>query len=123
MSVLTNREYIKSTLTYCPVRTAYPFGFSATIGEKVTTEKKMVHVHTAIGWNVDPEMNIKKVQATSGRIHIWSRVSTWMATGEERLWVIELRESSARRMCLTESTKCGKWSVKGRRQGEKMCST
>ena len=77
MSVLTNREYIKSTLTYCPVRTAYPFGFSATIGEKVTTEKRMVHVHTATRWNVDLEMNVEKVeQANPRRIRIWSRVST-----------------------------------------------
>ena len=54
------REYPKSTLTYCSVLTVYPFNFSATIGEKVTTEKRTVHLHTATGWNVDLEMNVEK---------------------------------------------------------------
>ena len=64
-------------LTYCSVLTVYLFGFSATIGEKVTIEKGTVHVHTATGWNVDLEMNVEKVeQANPGMIHIWSRVST-----------------------------------------------
>ena len=62
MSVFTTREYMVSTFTYCSVLTVYPSGFSATIGEKVTTEKKMVHVHTATRWNVDLEMNVKKVE-------------------------------------------------------------
>ena len=76
MSLFTTREYIKSTLAYSSVLMVYPFGFSATIGEKVTTEKKTVDVHTATRWNMDLEMNVKKVQANPGRICIWSRVST-----------------------------------------------
>ena len=68
MSVFTTTEYIKSTLTYCSVLTVYPFGFSATIGEKVTTEKGTVHVHTATRWNMDLEMNVEKgEQANLGR--------------------------------------------------------
>ena len=78
MSVFTTREYMVSTFTYCSVLTVYPSRFSATIGEKVTTEKKeMVHVHTATRWNLDLEMNVEKVeQANPRRIRIWSRVST-----------------------------------------------
>ena len=60
MSVFKTREYMVSTFTYCPVLTVYPFGFSATIGEKVTTEKRTVHVHTATRWNMDLEMNVEK---------------------------------------------------------------
>ena len=60
MSVFTTREYIKSTLTYCSVLTVYPFNSSATIGEKVTTERRTVRVHTATGWNMDLEINVEK---------------------------------------------------------------
>ena len=60
-----------STFTYCSVLTVYLSGFSDTIGEKVTTEKRTVHVHTATGWNVDLEMNVEKVeQANPRRIRI-----------------------------------------------------
>ena len=76
MSVFTTREYIESTFTYCSVLTVYPFGFWATIGEKVTTERRTVHVHTATRWNVDLEMNVEKVeQANPRRIRMWSGVS------------------------------------------------
>ena len=60
MSVFTTRECIKSTFAYCSVLTVYPFNFSTTIGEKVTTEKRTVHVHTATRWNMDLEMNVEK---------------------------------------------------------------
>ena len=77
MSVLTAREYMVSSFTYCSVLTVYLSGFSATIGEKVTTEKRTVHTHTLTRWNIDLEINTEKVeQANPGRIHIWSRVST-----------------------------------------------
>ena len=66
-----------STLTYCYVLTVYPFGFSATIGEKVKTEKRTVHVHTATGWNVDLEMNVEKgEQANLGRTPVQCKAST-----------------------------------------------
>ena len=58
--VFTTREYMESTLTYCSVLTAYPFGFSSTIREKFTTEKRAEHVHTATRWNMGLEMNVEK---------------------------------------------------------------
>ena len=52
----------------------YPFNFLATIGDKVTTEKRTVNVHTATRRNMDLEMNVEKVeQANPGRIRIWTR--------------------------------------------------
>ena len=58
--VIRTRECMESLLMYCSVLTVYPFGFPADIGEKVTTEQRTDHAHTATRWNVDLEMNVEK---------------------------------------------------------------
>ena len=119
-SIFTTREYMVSTFTYCYVLTVYPFGFSATIVEKVNTEKRTVHVHTATGWNVDVEMNVDKGSRRTWGGHLYGVKHQRRWIWKKGLGMIGLRESPVRRIYLTraELTKGGKWSVKGAARGK-----